>query len=182
MKMTKMILCLAVGSVFTLYSCKRKTFTSEKVVAKITLYETANPAQIMGNATFFSKDENSIKMELEIKYPKRANSSVAVHFHEHGDCGEMGNNAHGHWNPTKENHGKWGSNSFHSGDIGNIVLDANGIGKVIITTNRWNVTPNDSKNIVGLSIIVHGGVDDYTTQPTGNSGPRVGCGVILASN
>ncbi len=65
------------------------------------------------------------------------------------------------------------------GDIGNIKLDNNGHATKSVTTNRWSITDKAVNNIIGLGIIVHGGTDDYKTQPTGNSGPRIGCGVIV---
>jgi Cu-Zn family superoxide dismutase len=146
-------------------------------VASAKLATTAD-AKDMGTARFFQLEDGKIRMDLEINYAARADSTVAVHFHEHGDCGNMGENAHGHWNPTKENHGKWGSAASHAGDIGNIQLDNQGRGTISITTDRWTVEGDDIKTIIGRGIIVHGGTDDYKTQPTGNSGPRVGCGVI----
>ncbi|TCD00086.1 superoxide dismutase family protein [Pedobacter psychroterrae] len=149
-----------------------------KQVAHAPLATTADGKEI-GSAQFFLLDDGKIKMDLEINFPARADSTVAVHFHEHGDCGNMGENTHGHWNPTKEAHGKWGSAAYHSGDIGNITLDSKGHGTVSVTTDRWSITENEVNNIIGRGIIVHGGTDDYTTQPTGNSGPRVGCGVIV---
>ncbi len=133
---------------------------------------------MIGTVAFFSLADGKIRMDLELNFPARADSTVAVHFHEHGDCGNMGENTHGHWNPTNENHGKWGSAAYHSGDIGNIQLDSKGHATISVTTDRWNIIANDAKNIIGRGIIVHGGTDDYTTQPTGNSGPRIGCGVI----
>lgn len=155
--------------------------TSEKIeVAYADLNTTADSKQI-GTAKFYQLSDGKIKMDLEINFPERADSTVAVHFHEHGDCGNMGENTHGHWNPTDEAHGKWGAEAYHSGDIGNIKLDGKGHGVVSVTSDRWNTMDNDVKNIVGRGIIVHGGTDDYTTQPTGNSGPRIGCGVILKS-
>ena len=108
----------------------------------------------------------------------KAGKEVAVHIHEHGDCGNMGQMAHGHWNPGGAQHGKWGSGSFHAGDIGNIKLDSKGKGKLTLETDLWTLGGNASKNIIGKAIIVHGGVDDYSTQPTGNAGSRIGCGVI----
>jgi Cu-Zn family superoxide dismutase len=47
-----------------------------------------------------------------------------------------------------------------------------------ISTDRWSIGGDTTKNIIGKTIIVHGGVDDYTSQPAGNSGERIGCGVI----
>ena len=74
--------------------------------------------------------------------------------------------------------GKWGSGSFHSGDIGNVKLNSKGNGTLTITTDLWTLGGKPDKNILGKSVIVHGGVDDFTTQPTGNAGTRIGCGVI----
>ncbi len=152
---------------------------SNTPVAISNLLSTADNTQSIGIAKFYQAGNTQIRLELTIDDKSRANENVAVHFHEHGDCGDSGNNAHGHWNPTKENHGEWGKPPFHSGDIGNIKLDANGHGTKSITTDRWSVNEDTTKRIISLSIIVHGGTDDYTTQPTGNSGPRIGCGVIV---
>ncbi|WP_237088330.1 superoxide dismutase family protein [Nubsella zeaxanthinifaciens] len=162
-------------SCFFAFGCTSK----DREVATASLNATSNGAAI-GKAQFFEMSDGKIKMDLEINMPEKADSSVAVHFHEHGDCGNMGENTHGHWNPTNEQHGKWDSESFHSGDIGNISLDSKGQAKISVTTNRWSVAENEANNIIGRGIIVHGGIDDYETQPTGNSGPRIGCGVITA--
>ena len=171
--MKRYVLIASLCLLTVLSACK----TEEKEIATSTLNSTATNAE-MGKVKFFSLADGKIKMDLELNFPERADSTVAVHFHEHGDCGNMGENTHGHWNPTNENHGKWGSAAYHSGDIGNIKLDGKGHAKLSVTTDRWNITANDPKNIIGRGIIVHGGTDDYATQPTGNSGPRIGCGVI----
>jgi Cu-Zn family superoxide dismutase len=91
----------------------------------------------------------------------------------------MGKMAHGHWNPTNQQHGKWGSSSFHLGDIGNVPLDAAGKGSLEMETNLWTIGGDSTSNILNRSVIVHGGTDDFTTQPTGNAGSRIGCGVIM---
>ncbi|TDQ11452.1 superoxide dismutase family protein [Pedobacter metabolipauper] len=165
------LLCITAS----LTSCGTKS--EEVVIAEAKLTSTADNKE-MGTAKFYQQENGNIAMELEITYTARADSSVAVHFHEHGDCGNMGENTHGHWNPTKEAHGKWGSDAYHSGDIGNIQLDSKGHAVFVLMSDRWSIKDGDIKNIIGRGIIVHGGVDDYTTQPTGNSGPRIGCGVI----
>lgn len=149
-------------------------------VAVANLTSTKDSTVNIGSAKFYQLADGKIKMDLEINLKERADSNVAVHFHEHGDCGNKGENTHGHWNPTNENHGKWGASAYHSGDIGNIKLDANGHGTISVSTDRWNVGQSEpGKDFIGKGIIVHGGTDDYKTQPTGNSGPRIGCGVII---
>ena len=57
-------------------------------------------------------------------------------------------------------------------------MNAKGKGTLKLTTDLWSLGGKPDKNIIGKSIIVHGGVDDYKTQPSGNSGTRIGCGVI----
>jgi len=150
----------------------------EKRAAAI-IRSTNDSIGVSGLLTFTQKDNGKVKMQLEISVPSRANKSVAIHIHDHGMCGNMGADAHGHWNPAKAQHGRWGSASFHSGDIGNIQLDANGRGTLMLETGLWSIGGDSAKNILHHGIIVHGGVDDYSSQPAGNSGPRIGCGEIV---
>jgi superoxide dismutase, Cu-Zn family len=132
---------------------------------------------VAGKASF-TAENGSVKMQLEINVPQLANKSVAVHLHMHGDCGNAGNNSHGHWNPANKQHGKWGEGEFHAGDIGNVALDGSGKGTYSLDSKIWTIGGDSTTNILGKALIVHSGVDDYKTQPTGNAGSRVGCGVI----
>ena len=134
-----------------------------------------------GTATFTKKDDGTIELQLQVSFPAMANKSVAVHLHEHGDCSDEGKGAHGHWNPTKEAHGKWGTSAYHSGDIGNVSLDNKGAGSITLSSNRWTIGGDEKTNILNRSVIVHSGVDDYTSQPSGNAGSRIGCGLIAAN-
>ena len=108
-------------------------------------------------------------MNLSIDFPSKANQTVAVHIHEHGDCSNEGNGAHGHWNPTNSKHGKWGSSEFHLGDIGNVKLDNAGKGMLKLDTDKWSVGTGASNDV-------------FVTQPTGNAGSRIGCGVITLAS
>ncbi len=141
---------------------------------------TYSDTVVNGTAKFTTDKKGNVKLTLAITVLAKANQSVAVHIHEHGDCSDNGKASHGHWNPTKSAHGKWGGDSYHVGDIGNVKLDAKGQGTLTITTDLWTLGGYAFENIVGKAIIVHGGVDDYTTQPTGNAGSRIGCGLIVA--
>jgi Cu-Zn family superoxide dismutase len=146
--------------------------------AEAKLAGTYADTTVDGTVKFDTDSSGKVKMVLEITVLKKAGKSVAVHVHEHGNCGDTAMLAHGHWNPTNAQHGKWGSSSFHIGDIGNVKLNSQGKGTMTLTTDLWTLGGAADKNIIGKSIIIHGGVDDYTTQPTGNSGSRIGCGVI----
>lgn len=146
--------------------------------AEAVLTGTYPDTALSGTAKFETGSDGKVKMNIEITVAAKSGKEVAVHIHEHGDCSDNGKMAHGHWNPTNAQHGKWGSDSFHSGDIGNIKLDSKGKGSVTIETDLWTLGGAPGKNILGKAIIVHGGVDDFKTQPTGDAGSRIGCGVI----
>jgi superoxide dismutase, Cu-Zn family len=138
---------------------------------------TKTDTTVDGKATFDAAD-GKVKMMLELTVPKMANKTVAVHIHEHPDCGDNGNASHGHWNPTHTKHGKWGVGSFHLGDIGNVKLDAQGKGTMEMSTELWTLGTDTTSSLLNRAIIVHSSVDDFKTQPTGNAGSRIGCSVI----
>ena len=103
------------------------------------------------------------------------------HIHEKGDCSDAGKAAGGHFNPDKVDHGdmvKDGMTKAHPGDMGNIEANAKGKGVVKIFLPGAALTEGKYA-IVGKSIIVHEKEDDFS-QPTGNAGERIGCGVIMA--
>jgi Cu-Zn family superoxide dismutase len=131
-----------------------------------------------GTVDFTAEPDGKVKMKLELTIPQKANKSVAVHIHANGDCGDMGKAAGGHWNPTSTQHGKWGGSSFHSGDLGNVSLDMNGKGSMELESDLWSLGGDAKTNILNKAIIVHGGEDDFVSQPAGNAGARIGCGVI----
>lgn len=106
----------------------------------------------------------------------------AIHIHEKADCSaEDGTSSGGHWNPTGQPHGAWGdATGYHKGDIGNLTANANGRATLTKTTDEWCIgCGDDTKDILGKAVIVHIGVDDLKTQPTGAAGARVGCAGII---
>ena len=104
----------------------------------------------------------------------------AIHIHAYGDCSAPdGTSAGGHWNPTNVAHGKWGEGEFHLGDIGNITVGEDGMGRITLTTDLWEIGTGSDIDVVGRSIIVHVGADDFVSQPSGAAGARIGCGVIV---
>jgi Cu-Zn family superoxide dismutase len=99
------------------------------------------------------------------------------HVHEKGDCSAPdGASAGGHFNPTHQNHGAPSSPHRHAGDLGNITADKKGNAKFNFRDKVIRLSGEDS--IMGKSLILHADPDDMKTQPTGNSGKRVACGVI----
>ena len=99
------------------------------------------------------------------------------HVHEFGDCSSPdGNSAGAHFNPTHKQHGAPDAADRHAGDLGNIEADAAGKAHLECTDKTMKLLGPDS--IVGRAVIVHEKEDDLKTQPTGNAGGRVACGVI----
>ena len=107
------------------------------------------------------------------------NAQHGFHIHEKGDCSSGdGMSTGGHFNPTTQSHGAHGSASHHAGDLPSLVADANGVAKLNFETSSISVE-GETASVVGRGLIVHRDPDDYTTQPTGNSGPRLACAVIV---
>lgn len=99
------------------------------------------------------------------------------HVHEFGDCGGEGASAAGaHFNPTNKKHGGPESPERHVGDLGNLLADRTGHAHYERVDAIIELEGENS--IVGRSIMIHADRDDFTTQPTGASGARIGCGVI----
>lgn len=99
------------------------------------------------------------------------------HIHKYGDCGgENGTCAGDHFNPTNAPHGAPTDKHVHVGDLGNVIADEHGT--AVYDEINHHITLSGPHSIIGRSIIVHQDPDDLTSQPTGNSGNRIGCGVI----
>ena len=99
------------------------------------------------------------------------------HIHEFGDCSRLdGKSAGGHFNPDGKNHGAPDGSERHVGDLGNLV--AGNDGKAHYEWIDSHISFTGLNSIMGRAIIVHAGEDDLTSQPTGNAGARLACGVI----
>ncbi|MCE7032269.1 superoxide dismutase family protein [Lysobacter sp. GX 14042] len=110
------------------------------------------------------------------------NSTHAIHIHEKGDCSAAdASSAGGHFNPHSNPHGRAGRGAHHGGDMDNIVADANGVARVDVHAMGVVLGGGAPNDALGKAVIVHGGADDYTSQPTGDAGNRVACGIIKAA-
>lgn len=106
-------------------------------------------------------------------------SEHGFHIHDKGDCSAAdASSAGGHFNPGGTAHGRAGSGAHHAGDMPNLKADAAGVAKVDQTVAGVTLQAGAATSAAGRSLVVHRDPDDYTTQPAGNSGPRVACGVI----
>jgi Cu-Zn family superoxide dismutase len=112
----------------------------------------------------------------------KPDSEVGFHIHEKGDCSAPdGSSAGAHFNPTQQQHGHPESESHHAGDMINLRADSSGVAQVDTTARGATINSGESTDVIGKAVIVHESPDDYTSQPSGNSGSRVACGVIAAA-
>lgn len=188
---------LCSGVLLTFYSCDTKqtanesetdtttmtqendmntTQTSEEEQSAQATISSASGSEVSGTATF-TQENGSVKLELDVENLEAG--THAVHLHENGDCSAAdAASAGGHWNPTEMDHGKRGDMPFHKGDIDNLEVGEDGQGTMEMTIEGWTVGGPDSTNIVGTAIIIHAVADDFTSQPSGDAGARIACGVV----
>lgn len=102
------------------------------------------------------------------------------HVHQNGDCSDpKADSAGPHFDFGGHAHGDMHDAMSHVGDLGNLTADASGhIVKVVDGVTKISLVPGAANSLVGHAIVVHDKPDDLKTQPSGASGPRVGCGVV----
>ncbi len=137
------------------------------------IYPTAGNTAT-GTVTF-TKVEQGVKVVADLQGLSKGKHGI--HIHEYGDCSSAdGSSAGGHFNPMVQSHGAPMDAMRHEGDMGNIVADE--MGKSHLEYIDKDISLEGKTSIIGRSIIVHKDEDDLKTQPTGNSGARIACGVI----
>jgi Cu-Zn family superoxide dismutase len=105
-------------------------------------------------------------------------STHGIHIHHNGDCNSPdASSAGGHFAPFSHPHGSPGGRG-HVGDLGNVTANHAGIAYVDVLATGATLNPATSTDISGRAIIVHAQADDLITQPAGNSGARIACGII----
>lgn len=103
------------------------------------------------------------------------------HIHETGDCTAPDfSSAGGHFNPTGVGHGLLDTDGAHAGDLPNLWIEADGSADYTVTTDLVSLTPGERSvfDSDGRAFVLHSGADDYLTDPAGDSGDRLACGVI----
>ena len=135
---------------------------------------TGNTAS--GTVTFV-KQSNGVRVSGEVR-GLAPNKEHGFHVHDKGDCSSGdGMSTGGHFNPQGKAHGAHDHSEHHAGDLISLKADANGVARFGYTSNSITVGEG-ATDVIGRGLIVHRDPDDFKTQPTGNSGPRVACAVI----
>ncbi|MBE0407408.1 superoxide dismutase family protein [Psychrobacter sp. AOP22-C1-22] len=107
--------------------------------------------------------------------------TVSLHIHETGSCDAMGKAAGGHFNPDNNPHSNPDDMDGHAGDLPNLTANDDGVATINYVNKKISAAEGGKYSVNRLAFIVHGGVDDYTSQPAGDSGDRVACGIIKKS-
>lgn len=122
-------------------------------------------------------DSIRVKIEAMDMLP----GAYGAHVHMTGRCdGPAFTTAGGHWNPTNRQHGKDNPAGMHMGDLPNLLIGADGRGSMEITIPDAWIGGGGARllDADGAAVVIHAAPDDYRTDPSGNSGARIACGVL----
>jgi Cu-Zn family superoxide dismutase len=173
--MNKPGLILATLAAAALAGCQSMS-SSEPALASAGLKPTTGNKTV-GEVTF-EQVGSKVRVAAQV-IGLKPNQEHGFHIHEKGDCSSGdGMSAGGHFNPYGKPHGTGAER--HAGDLPNLKADAKGRAKLSVELDVITVTPGPA-SIVGRGIVVHAQPDDYTSQPVGNAGARMACGVIKAN-
>jgi superoxide dismutase, Cu-Zn family len=140
--------------------------------------EARSGSSLSGTADFMMQGG---KMMITVNLKGAPPGQHAVHIHEKGDCSAPdASSAGGHFNPGGHQHGSPDAPEHHAGDFGNITIGEDGTGSMMIQSSELSMSGPNS--VVGHAIVIHEKVDDFVTQPSGNAGGRIGCGVIQSGS
>lgn len=168
------MVCGAVVTAFMMGAATAAVITPVTVTeAKAVLAPTKDST--VSGAILFTQVEGGVKIVADVI--GLTPGDHGFHIHEFGDCSAPDAKSAGeHFNPLHTQHGARDATQHHAGDFGNIIADASG--KAHYEWVDPGISLNGPNAIIGHGMIVHANVDDLKTQPSGNAGPRVACGVI----
>lgn len=156
-----------------LSACGSMPVDSPRATAQL---QPTKGSKAFGEATF-EQAGDKVRVLVNVQGLKPGQQH-GFHIHEAGDCSSGdGMSTKGHFNPLAKPHAHPGSG--HAGDLPALQADKAGRAKLDVMAEGITVGPG-ATSIVGRGLIVHADPDDYKTQPTGNAGARIACGVIRA--
>jgi Cu-Zn family superoxide dismutase len=120
-------------------------------------------------------------LRVQVQAAGLAPGSYGAHVHAVGRCEPPGFESAGpHWNPTSRQHGNLNPLGQHLGDLPNLVVRADGTGRIEFTIPAARLSLGEPAVLDGdgAAIVIHAGSDDYRTDPSGNSGARIACGIV----
>ncbi|WP_294188723.1 superoxide dismutase family protein [uncultured Sphingomonas sp.] len=173
----RLMLLVAGGAALTLGACAREEMATGTPMAggakAVAMLRTADGIDV-GRAT---ATEVAGGLRFTVDAMAMPVGTHGVHVHTVGRCDAPAfTTAGGHWNPTMRKHGSMNPQGPHEGDLPNLVIDSGGRGTVGATIP--GATMASLMDADGAAFIVHAKADDLMTDPSGNSGDRIACGVF----
>lgn len=141
--------------------------------------EPTRGSEARGEATFTDVGAGGMRIVLDVT-GLASGSRHGLHIHEKGDCSAPDASSAGpHFSLKGQSHGDHSGSAHHAGDLGNLQADADGRARVSLTVPSTKLTVGSGPlSVVGRAIVVHAKADDLSSQPAGDSGARIACGVI----
>lgn len=151
--------------------------TEQKEASATATLEPRSGSQVRGTVTFTQAGPDIVRVSGQ--FTGHSKGPKGFHIHEKGDCSDpKAMSTGGHFNPAKHKHGGPYEPVRHSGDLGNLNFNDQGVANINFVVGGISVSSDKADGIIGRAVIVHADVDDYKTDPTGNAGGRVACGII----
>jgi superoxide dismutase, Cu-Zn family len=174
---------LVSGVALAAFTCTSAQRAGNSVAAATAILYNTSGAPV-GTAQLTQDQSGAVFVEIaSLSLPA---GDHGIHFHEVGRCDggttPAFSSAGGHYNPTAKQHGLQNPAGPHAGDNPNITVPASGVAHISFSTTRVSLTPGTSSlfDADGSSLVIHAGPDDQMSNPAGNSGARVACGVVRA--
>ena len=171
---------LAAAAGLTLTACGTAPIPSapaqraQALLHPTTVTQPVTGKAVEGEIDFDEMKDGSLRISGSVRN-LAPGSQVGFHIHEKGVCEGDATSAGGHYNPRGKRHGAPGKG--HAGDLPMLQADARGVATVEYVSRELSLS-----GIVGRGLVVHRDADDQKTDPTGNAGPRIACGVIAVRN
>ncbi len=158
---------------FCAYAAQQEMNPAQTEKATAVLYPTKDSG--VHGVVMFTRQGSGVLVAADVQ--GLSPGKHGFHIHEYGDCSALdAGSAGGHFNPTGKPHGAPADRERHAGDLGNISADTQG--RARHESADKNISFDGPASIIGRAVVVHADPDDLKSQPAGNSGARVACGVI----
>ena len=156
--------------------CSTLDMQGPRAVAKL---ESVKGSSVWGSVSFVERG-GVVTVRADVR-GLRSSGEFGFHVHEKGDCSAPDfTSAGGHFNPAGKAHAHFGQAERHAGDLRSLRADSEGNATYVFETSLLTVQPGPS-SVIGKAVVIHANPDDYASQPAGNSGPRIACGLIKAA-